>query len=243
MVVLVLRSRTVLFFSMLLPTFSLVLFGTIFRRYEIPLPVGDVKVSYAVWLLPGIIVTNMMATGMMGGSGGMIAWRERGIFQRILVTPMAIWQVMLARIIAQLGVVVAQAVVAVIVAVAVFGYRVEVGYIPLTVAFLTFGGLVFLSFGQVIASFTDRVEVGSIVSQGIYIILTFLTGVMLPLQLLPSEVGQFAPWTPSFLVVELLRAAMIGGVPGPDAVVRVIGLLGYFVAAVATSAAFFRMLR
>lgn len=237
------RNRGILFFSILMPTFSLVLFGVIFGQHQIPLSTGDMNVSYAVWLLPGIIVTNMMATGFMGNSGAMIAWRERGIFKRIAVTPMPIWQVMLARILTQIVIIVAQAIIAIIVGQFLFGYTFNLTYTPLTLAFLILGAIVFLAFGQVIASFTDRVEMGNIISQGLYIILTFLTGVMLPLAILPEAIANVAQYTPSYFIATLLRGAMLQNNAGPSPLLYIGGLLAYFVAALAISAAFFRFIR
>lgn len=236
------RSRTVFFFSLLLPTGSLLLFGFIFGQNTVPLGGGS-QFSYAVWLLPGIIITNMMASGMMGNASAMITWREKGIFKRIAVTPMPIWQVMLTRVITQIVVILLQAVLAIIVGIYIFKYTFNWAYTPLILLFVIIGALVFLSIGQVIASFTDRVELGSIISQGIYIIFSFLTGVMLPLQILPSAVSTFASYTPSYMTVSLLRSAMLQGTVGSGALFNVVGLAIYFVAAIGVSAAFFKMIR
>lgn len=240
-----LRSWVVLFFSIILPTGSLLLFGWVFKSINIPAQAAGnpIATSYPVWLLPGVVVMNMMSTGMMGGSGAMIAWRERGIFKRLLVTVMPVWQVMTARIVVQLGILVLQAVIGIITAIAVFGYKFDAHYLPLTILFIAIGGLVFLSFGQVIASFTDRVEIGSVVSQVFYVALTFLTGVMLPLTILPSAAADFAKYTPSYMIVELLRTAMLAGGAGPYAWWHLAGLAGYFAAAIIASALSFRMIR
>lgn len=241
--VMALRNRVVLFFNILMPTLSLVLFGVIFGQHQIPLPTGNAQFPYAIWLLPGIIVMNMMASGFMGNSSAMIAWRERGIFKRIAVTPMPIWQVMLARVLTQIVIIVAQTIIAIILSLFVFKFNFNLTYTPITLAFIILGAVVFLSFGQVIASFTDRVEVGSIISQGLYIILSFLTGVMLPLAILPDAIAKVAQYTPSYLIATLLRGAMLQGNAGPSPLLYIGGLLAYFVVAITISAAFFKMIR
>ncbi|GER83846.1 hypothetical protein KTAU_24830 [Thermogemmatispora aurantia] len=241
-IILAFRSRTLLFFSLLVPTGSLLLFGFVFGQNVIPLP-GSGGVSYSVWLLPGIIVMNMIASGLMGNSTAMITWRERGIFRRILVTPTAPWEVMLARACTQVLVIVVQTIVAIIVGSLVFHFTFNPLYTPLTLLFIVLGSAVFLLLGQVIASFTDRVEIGNIISQGLYILLTFLTGILLPLQILPDIVSKIAPFTPSYMVAELLRSAMLQGNAGSAPLADIVGCLLYCAAALGLSAAFFRMLR
>ena len=173
----------------------------------------------------------------------MITWREKGIFKRIAVTPTPIWQIMLTRVITQIVVILIQVVLAIVVGVFVFKYKFNLAYMPLVFLFVIIGALVFLSIGQVIASFTDRVELGSIISQGIYIIFSFLTGVMLPLQILPAAVTNFATYTPSYMIVSLLRSAMLQGTAGSSVLFNVVGLILYFVAAIGVSATFFKMIR
>lgn len=236
------RNRIVLFFNLLLPTLMLILFGVVFGQHIIPIP-GSATVSYAIWLLPGIIVTNIMASGLMGNTSAMITWRERGIFKRIAVTPMPLWEILLARVFTQLVPLLVQGVIAIIVGEFIFNFRFNIQYTPLTVLFLLLGSLVFLALGQVIASFTSRVELGSITCQGIYMVLTFLTGVMLPLQILPSGVGTFARFTPSYMVADLLRGAMIQGNAGATPLANIGGLLIYLVVAVGISAVFFKTIR
>jgi ABC-2 type transport system permease protein len=237
-----LRSRTVFFFSLIMPTGSLLLFGFIFGQNIISIAGGS-NFSYAIWLLPGVVITNMMASGMMGNSAVMITWREKGIFKRIAVTPTPIWQIMLTRVITQIVVILIQVILAIVVGVFVFKYKFNLAYMPLVFLFVIIGALVFLSIGQVIASFTDRVELGSIISQGIYIVFSFLTGVMLPLQILPAAVTNFATYTPSYMTVSLLRSAMLQGTAGSGALFNVVGLTLYFVAAIGVSATFFKMIR
>lgn len=242
MTVMAFRNRTVLFFSLFLPTLMLILFGLLFGRNAVPIP-GDTAVSYAIWLLPGIIVTNIMSSGLMGNTSAMITWRERGIFKRIAVTPMPLWEVMLARVLTQLIPLIAQVIIAIIVGAFVFNFRFNVLYTPLTLLFLILGSLVFLAIGQVIASFINRVELGSILCQGIYMVLIFLTGVMLPLQILPAGLKNFAYFTPSYMTAELLRGAMLQGNAGVAPLSNISGLLIYFVVAVGISALCFKTIR
>lgn len=244
MVIMNFRNPVALFFSILLPTASLLLFGSIFNGNSVPIGggAGTTKYSYAVWLLPGIIVTNIMATGLMGNSSTMIAWRERDIFRRIMVTPTGVWLVMLARVLTQVVTICVQAVIAIVIGTAIFNYQFDFSYLPLTLVFLILGAVVFLGFGQLIASLTSRVEVGSVISQIFYIALSFLTGVMLPLSLLPSFAGTIAKLTPSYMVVNLLRSAMLQGEAGSSALLYIVGLLAYFAAAITLSAYTFKML-
>jgi ABC-2 type transport system permease protein len=150
---------------------------------------------------------------------------------------------MLARACTQVLVIVVQTVVAIIVGSLVFNFKFNLLYAPLTLLFIVLGSAVFLLLGQVIASFTDRVELGNIISQGLYILLTFLTGILLPLQILPDVVSKVAPFTPSYMVADLLRGAMLQGSAGSAPLADIIGCLLYCAVSLGLSAAFFRMLR
>ncbi len=233
------RSKSTVFFSVLMPTMTLVLFGFVFGSSLIPMG-GKSSFSYAIWLLPGVVVSNIMASGFMGNAVAMIAWRERGIFTRIAVTPMPLWQIMLARVCTQITVLIAQAVIAIIVGTLLFHFSFDPTHIPLTLLFLILGTIVFLALGQVIASLTTRVELGNIISQGVYIVFSFLTGVILPLELLPGPLSHVASYTPSYMAVSLLRGAMLQGTAGPTPLLFIAGLLAYCVVAIAISARFFK---
>ncbi|MBX5450414.1 ABC transporter permease [Thermogemmatispora sp.] len=242
MLIMTFRNPILLFFNLLVPLGLLLLFGFIFGQHVIPLPGGS-GVSYSIWLLPGIIVMNIIASGLMGNSSAMITWRERGIFRRILVTPTAPWEVMLARACTQVLMIVIQSILSIFVGSLVFNFKFNWLYAPLTLLFIVLGSLVFLLLGQVIASFIDRVELGNIISQALYLLMTFLTGIMLPLQILPDIVSKVAPFTPSYMVAELLRSAMLQGSVGSAPLADIGGCLLYSAVALGLSAAFFRMLR
>jgi ABC-2 type transport system permease protein len=238
MTIMMFRNRTVLFFNMALPTASFVTFGMIFQRNMVALnPSSDaLRISYPLWLLPGIIVSNIMAAGLMGNTASMLAWRERGIFDRIAVMPMPVWQVMFARVLTQLAVIVTQAVLLVLVGTLAFGFAFDLRNLPITLFFTLVGSLAFLAFGQLIASAVERVEIGGLICQVIYMPLAFLTGLMIPLAILPEALQPIAQLAPSYMTAALLRGAMLAGNGGSQPAVHLAALLGYIAVALIGSA-------
>jgi ABC-2 type transport system permease protein len=238
MTIMMFRNRTVLFFNMALPTASFVIFGLIFQRNIVTLNQAPdaLRTSYPLWLLPGMIVSNIIAAGLMGNTASMLAWRERGIFDRIAVMPMPLWQVMFARVCTQLAVIVTQAALLVLIGTLAFGFAFDLRNLPITLIFTILGSLVFLAFGQLIASAVERVEIGSLICQVVYMPLAFLTGLMIPLAILPQAIQPIARLTPSYMAVDLLRGAMLAGNGGTQPFIHIVALLGYIVAALMGSA-------
>ncbi|HEX6122490.1 MAG TPA: ABC transporter permease [Ktedonobacterales bacterium] len=233
------RNRSAVFFNIFSPVLFFVIFGFIFKNDTGSFGAGGPTIGYAIYLLAGIIVMSQLASGFYGGAAVLVTWRERGIFRRIQATPMSVWQLMLARVLAQLIVIMLQAGVIILTGKLVFDVLPAKAGALWDVLFIVAGGLVFLAIGQLIAARVKRVETANILINVIWLPLLFFTDLFFPLSQLPDALQQIGKVLPPYLVVELLRSSIILGQPPEHALADVVGLALYFVLAVVISARIF----
>ncbi len=242
------RNRTATFFNIIFPMLLFLLFGYIFKQTGINVTgtaaIQNGGISEALWLLPGIITVSIASNGIFG-SIPMITLRETGVFQRIRATPMPVAQYLLARIVIQLVIVVIQVALALLIGVIAFQVHPTSGGWYLDAVFILLGAVVFITIGQLIAVLSPRLETANIISQIINMPLVFLSNIYLPFLILPDTIQHIGRVLPSFLMVDVLRPAMITGTITSintinNPVVDLAGLGVYFLVALALSARFFR---
>lgn len=235
-----LRNRTALFFNLISPVLFFVIFGLIFNKSSNSSSGGAGSVSYALFLLPGVLVANQLGSGLYGGAAVLVTWRERGVFRRIKATPMSVWQLLLARVLTQVVVVFLQALIVLAVAQLVFSVHPVAKGFGWDVLFILIGALTFQVLGQLIAARTKRVETANILINILFLPLLFFTDLYIPLSQMPNWLQTIGKLLPPYLVVDLLRTAFIQGTTPTNAVAEVLGLAVYFVLALAISARIFR---
>jgi ABC-2 type transport system permease protein len=247
------RNRTATFFNLAFPMLLYLFFGYIFKNPQGGLNVTGTAgastqnggISEPLWLLPGIIAISIASNGIFN-SVPMIMLREGGVFRRIQATPMPVSQYLLARIVIQLVIVVIQVVLALIVAAIFFQVHPDGSGWYLDVAFILVGAIVFITIGQFIAAVSPRLETANIISQLINLPLVFLSNIYLPFAILPDVVQKIGRVLPGFLMVDVLRPAMIVGNVSQtgstlnNPLVDLAGLGLYFLVALVISARFFR---
>src|SRR5689334_1799124 len=131
------RNRTTLFWNFAFPIGLILLYGVLWP-------------AAIAWLAVGILVLNIMSSGLMGDATRLTNLRERGILRRVQATPLPTWQLIAAYVVTRLLLVLAQS--AAIIATAVLAYGAEFTWGGLAVALplAIVGGLVFLMLGQLV---------------------------------------------------------------------------------------------
>jgi ABC-2 type transport system permease protein len=244
------RNRTATFFNLVFPMLLFIFFGYIFNNPSGGLnvtgtaSVANGGVKEALWLLPGIIAISIATNGLFN-SIPMIILRETGVFRRIQATPMPVAQYLLARIVIQLVIVVIQVALAILIGILFFQVHPEGSGWYLDIAFILVGAIVFITIGQFIAAVSPRQETAQIISQIINLPLIFLSNIYLPFLILPDAVQKIGRALPGFMMVDLLRPAMIYGNVSSNftlnsPLVDLGGLALYFIVALIITARFFR---
>jgi ABC-2 type transport system permease protein len=202
-------------------------------------PVSAENITFMDFLVPGILAMSVMNAGVIGLSTSFVAYRERGILRRIKVTPFRLTSFILARVLAQLIIAVAQAVILVGLAWLVFGLHLR-GNIALIAFMIVLGSLSFLAIGFAVSGIANNVETAASYANLITFPMLFLSGVFFDLNNAPTWLQPITKILPLTYLVNGLRDPMTRG-SGISAVwVDILVLTGFFVVAMAIAVKFFR---
>ena len=83
-----LRNRITLFWNLLFPILVLIIYRLVFADSIVD------DYDYMTWVLPGVLVFNILSYGLIGSSASMINMREKGILRRLLASPLPTIQLM-----------------------------------------------------------------------------------------------------------------------------------------------------
>ncbi len=203
------------------------------------LSVTSDDISYIDFFIPGILAMSLMNSGVIGLSTSFVIYRERGILRRIKVTPFPITSFVLARVLSQVLVAIAQSVILVALAWLVFGLDIR-GNLLLILGVITLGSLAFLAIGFAISGFARNAETAASYANLITFPMLFLSGVFFPVDSAPSWLQPITKVLPLSYLVDGLRQPMTYG-RGIDAIwIDLLVLVATFVVAMAFAIRFFR---
>lgn len=202
-------------------------------------PVSAENVSFIDFFVPGILAMAIMNSGVIGLGTAFVIYRERGILRRIKVTPFPLTSFIIARVLTQLIVAVAQAVILVGMAMLMFGLNLR-GNILLILLVIVLGALAFLSIGFAIAGFAKNVESAASYANLITFPMLFLSGVFFSLDAAPAWLQPITRVLPLRYLVDALREPMTRG-RGIDTIwIDMLVLLGTFVVGMTIAVRFFK---
>jgi ABC-2 type transport system permease protein len=211
---------------------------------ELPVAIADrptdaADVSFMDAFVPGIVAMSLMNSGIIGLSTAFVNFRERGILRRIKVTPFPLTSFILARVFSQVIMAVAQAVILVGLARALFGLHLRGNPLLILLA-LVVGALAFLAIGFAISGIAPNAETAASWANLLTFPMLFLSGIFFSLDSAPEWLRPIARALPLPYLVEALRAPMTFGrglgAMWPD----LLALLLVFAVAMAVAVRFFR---
>ena len=158
------------------------------------------------FVLSNCITVGLTAIGLMGYSNSVARDREKGIFQRLRVSPVAPWSIMVSRLCVQLAMILLMT-TAVFIGGSYFdkiiltpgGYL--LGYLS---AFV--GGFVYLGLGQLIVGLIKNAETVHSTSRLIYFIF-IMVGMFGELGVLGDPIGELVKWSPYGAVKHILASS------------------------------------
>lgn len=157
--------------------------------------------------LSACITIGLMAIGLMGYSNSIARDRDKGVFQRLRVAPVASWTIMASRLSVQL-----MMIMLVTIIVFVTGYSVDhitlspIGYV-LTFFTAVVGGAVYLGIGQVIVGLIKNPETVNSTTRLVYFVF-ILVGMFGEFGILGEQMKKIAVWSPYGTVKHVLAAGM-----------------------------------
>jgi len=187
-----LRSRTGLFFSIMFPIMMLFIFGSIFGG-----------TNYVPTMTAAFIMTN----GIIGLTSTNTEFKRRGIIRRLSITPLtkADWIV---------GCVLSQTLLNLVLT----GIMITIGWVafsvrvipdPLTILMIFLGSVMFSGIGMALSGSIKDVEAASAIGNVISYPMMFLSGVFVPLSIMPSTLQSISNFIPLTYFSDGLKAAII----------------------------------
>jgi ABC-2 type transport system permease protein len=198
---LVMRTKAALFFTFLFPLVFLFVYSGIFAR-------GNPE---AVLYMFGPVVTlNIMGSGFWGLGMQSVMQRERGSLRRYRLAPIGPGSMVLSSLLANYLLGLPTIALLVVCAMGFFHMPLRISVLTLLVL-VTAGTFAFAGFGLTIASVANTMQEAQVYNNVIWFALLFLSGVTVPLPMLPHWIQRFAAFLPATYLVTTFQAIMVKG--------------------------------
>ncbi|MEA2339222.1 MAG: type transport system permease protein [Thermoanaerobaculia bacterium] len=172
---------------------------------------GHVKSdNYAAFLVPGLIGLNLLSMGLFAVGMVTVAYREKGKFRRLAVTPLPKWVFLLGQILQRVTVVLLQTLLLLLAA--RFGFHIvnQGSYLVFT-ALVIVGTATFLAMGFALSSFASTVETYGAISNLVFFPLMLLSGVYFRIDNAPQWLQKSIFVLPLAPYLRMLRAVFNDG--------------------------------
>jgi ABC-type multidrug transport system permease subunit len=221
------RSRMPLIYGYCVPILFLIGFAAIFR--------GRPPIIHELGQLLTITILGGACFGM---PTAMVAERERGIWRRYRLLPMATGAIVLSTMAARWLLIASAVVLQILLAMIVFGMPLpdHPGQLAIAFVFVTWA---FVGIGLVIAMIAETVPAVQALGQAIFLPMILIGGVGVPLDVLPNWARIFAGFMPGEYAVDAFDSCAIGSGLGKSGF-DLIALAVIGAAACATGTAIFR---
>jgi len=162
--------------------------------------------------LPGILGMSLMQLGLFGTAQPLVNLREQGVLRRLGATPLPRWIVLASQIAFRLTVGVAQTVI--IVGLGNLAFQVQLGdNLLLLGGVILLGMLLFVAMGFAISGLAKSAESAAGISQLVSFPMMFLSGLFLPVSLMPTFLQPIAAVMPLTYIADALRQVMVDAPP------------------------------
>ncbi|MGD0198678.1 MAG: ABC transporter permease [Solirubrobacteraceae bacterium] len=185
------------------------------------------------------ICYGLMSTALMGYSVLTAQDRERGVFQRLRVTPAPTWAIMTSRLAVRLLASLIIALVVVIVGSQMHKLHLSIGEYVLVLAVSVLAGAVFLSIGQALVALVRSADTVNAAARILYIGLIFL-GVLGLSGALGSTLDSISTWTPVGITMTLFAGVIKLSAWATNDTESVLAAIGYVVVFTAIGVRWFK---
>jgi ABC-2 type transport system permease protein len=228
------RNRMTLFWNMVFPVFLMVIYSLIFGSSSVG------SLSYMEWVLPGVIVLNILAFGLMSSSSMMVNLREQGVLHRLQATPVPAIEIIGSYLIVNVAIAAIQVGLILTTAVLFFGFDLSflalVRALPMILAAI----LVSVALGMTISGVAPKVGVALAVGQILYFSQMFIADMVMPVDRMPEWLQSVARFLPGYAITQLVRPSLLLDEWGPSLLPNLLLIAGYAVLAGVLAAVLFR---
>lgn len=166
--------------------------------------------NYAAFLVPGLVGLNLLSTGLFAVGMVTVAYREKGKYRRLAVTPLPKWVFLAGQILQRVTSVVAQTALLLLAAWLGFGITNQGSYL-LFAALVVFGTATFIAMGFALSSFASTVETYGAVSNLAFFPMMLLSGVYFRLDNAPQWLQKSVFVLPLSPFLRVLRSVFNDG--------------------------------
>ncbi len=228
------REPMVVFWNLIFPAFLLVIYRFVFGGLAVD------GATFMQWIVPGVVVLNILSFGMLGGSAFMTGMRATGVLWRLKATPTPAVHLFGAFMIVNVVMCLAQTALVLGFAAVAFGWSVSLDGLILSMPMILLAVVASVALGQCISSLSPNQNVTLAVGQLLYFVQLFLAGLVIPMENMPEWLQQAARFLPAYAIGDLVRTPLISGDLGADAARNLALALGSTLAAGLLAARFFR---
>lgn len=198
------------------------------------------NLRYVDFLTPGILGMTIMQLGVASVMFTFVVDRQRGVIRRIMATPISRRNYMAAHVLERLILAVLQ--VLVLLAVAVFGFKVAiVGSIWTLLLVVILGSALFLTLGFAVSAFVTTENQAPAIMQLVTLPQMFLSGVFFSRDAVPAFLKPIADVLPLTFVNEALRQVSTAGASLGDISGNIVGILVWSAITFVIAFRFFRL--
>jgi ABC-type multidrug transport system permease subunit len=166
--------------------------------------------NYAAFLVPGLIGLNLLSTGLFAVGMVTVAYREKGKYRRLAVTPLPRWVFLSGQILQRVTLIIVQTAVLLLAAWLGFGITTQGSYL-LFALLIVFGTATFIAFGFALSSFAETVETYGAVSNFAFLPMMMLSGVYFRLDNAPKWIQNAVILLPLSPFIRMLRGVFNDG--------------------------------
>jgi len=197
---LALRNRAFLFFSLVMPLAFLFLYLGIFGR-------GNP--AEATYLMGPVLGLTVMGS-FWGLSVQLVMFREQGILRRFRLAPVGPGAMLASSILSNYILTLPTVILEFLLARWIFHID-RFGNLWGVWAFVTLGTVTFAAFGLIVASVTNTMQETQVINNAIWFVFLFLSGATIPLPVLPAWVQGFAVFLPPTYLITGLQRVLVAG--------------------------------
>ncbi len=165
------------------------------------------KLGSPAFLVALAITIGLLSVSIMGYSLIVARDRERGVFQRLRVTPTPTWVIMISRLLIQALANLVITIVVLIIGSRIHNFSLSTGDYLWTVLISILAGAVFLSIGQALVGLVRSATVVNSVGSLLYVAL-LLCGLLGPSGTLGTTIQTISKWTPVGVVITVFQGAL-----------------------------------
>lgn len=214
---LIARARTprAIIFTVLFPIFFLVIFNSVFigSGEEVKLS-GGLRLPAEAYFTGGIIAYSTALSTFSTLAMVLTAQRESGQLKRMRGTPMPPWTFVVGQILAAVAQVAAVTVVLLAIASIAYGVELPGGTALGFAIYVVLGASVFCALGIALTALTPTADAAGAVAPFAIVMLSFVSGVFIPIETLPGWLEQIGRIFPLYHLADGLQTALAPGAGG-----------------------------